>query len=61
MMMRMDKWCGISGLELVGGILCIIWVGGVGGLFKGLEIDLMGFWKRIVFVGGKLVEAGEIR
>ncbi|EEM71702.1 Binding-protein-dependent transport system inner membrane component [Bacillus thuringiensis serovar andalousiensis BGSC 4AW1] len=58
--MRMVKWCGITGLQLVAAILCIICLGALPRLFKGLQIDLIGFWNTIVFLGGKLLQPGEI-
>lgn len=60
MLMRMVKWCGITGLQLVAAILCIICLGALPRLFKGLQIDLIGFWNTIVFLGGKLLQPGEI-
>ncbi|EDX67884.1 ABC transporter permease subunit [Bacillus cereus] len=56
----MVKWCGITGLQLVAAILCIICLGALPRLFKGLQIDLIGFWNTIVFLGGKLLQPGEI-
>jgi len=56
----MVKWCGITCLQLVAGILCIICLGALPRLFKGLQIDLIGFWNTIVFLGGKLLQPGEI-
>ncbi|ARZ65588.1 peptide ABC transporter permease [Bacillus thuringiensis] len=58
--MRMVKWCGITGLQLVAAILCIICLGALPRLFKGLQIDLIGFWNTIVFLGGKLLQPWEI-
>ncbi|HGA0513222.1 ABC transporter permease subunit [Bacillus sp. MHSD_36] len=60
MLMRMVKWCGITCLQLVAAILCIICLGALPRLFKGLQIDLIGFWNTIVFLGGKLLQPGEI-
>ncbi|WP_406878885.1 ABC transporter permease subunit [Bacillus cereus] len=60
MLMRMVKWYGITGLQLVAAILCIICLGALPRLFKGLQIDLIGFWNTIVFLGGKLLQPGEI-
>ncbi|WP_324628862.1 ABC transporter permease subunit [Bacillus paranthracis] len=60
MLMRMVKWCGITYLQLVAAILCIICLGALPRLFKGLQIDLIGFWNTIVFLGGKLLQPGEI-
>ncbi len=60
MLMRMVKWCGITCLQLVVAILCIICLGALPRLFKGLQIDLIGFWNTIVFLGGKLLQPGEI-
>ncbi|ASI77893.1 ABC transporter permease subunit [Bacillus pacificus] len=60
MLMRMVKWCGITCLQLVAAILCIICLGALPRLFKGLQIDLIGFWNTIVFLGGKLFQPGEI-
>ncbi|HDR4429396.1 MULTISPECIES: ABC transporter permease subunit [Bacillus cereus group] len=60
MLMRMVKWCGITGLQLVAAILCIICLGALPRLFKGLQIDLIGFWNTIVFLGGKLLQPWEI-
>ncbi|NIA58583.1 ABC transporter permease subunit [Bacillus pacificus] len=60
MLMRMIKWCGITCLQLVAAILCIICLGALPRLFKGLQIDLIGFWNTIVFLGGKLLQPGEI-
>ncbi|MFB7121029.1 ABC transporter permease subunit [Bacillus tropicus] len=51
MLMRMVKWCGITCLQLVAALPR---------LFKGLQIDLIGFWNTIVFLGGKLLQPGEI-
>ncbi|PFB78799.1 peptide ABC transporter permease [Bacillus anthracis] len=58
--MRMVKWCGITCLQLLAAILCIICLGALPRLFKGLQIDLIGFWNTIVFLGGKLLQPGEI-
>ncbi|MEZ2327915.1 ABC transporter permease subunit [Bacillus tropicus] len=58
--MRMVKWCGITCLQLVAAIVCIICLGALPRLFKGLQIDLIGFWNTIVFLGGKLLQPGEI-
>ncbi|MBR9742949.1 peptide ABC transporter permease [Bacillus cereus] len=58
--MRMVKWCGITCLQLVAAILCILCLGALPRLFKGLQIDLIGFWNTIVFLGGKLLQPGEI-
>ncbi|HHL3304217.1 TPA: ABC transporter permease subunit, partial [Bacillus cereus] len=60
MLMRIVKWCGITCLQLVAAILCIICLGALPRLFKGLQIDLIGFWNTIVFLGGKLLQPGEI-
>ncbi|MCC2341547.1 ABC transporter permease subunit [Bacillus tropicus] len=60
MLMRMIKWCGITCLQLVAAILCILCLGALPRLFKGLQIDLIGFWNTIVFLGGKLLQPGEI-
>ncbi|PGH81548.1 peptide ABC transporter permease [Bacillus thuringiensis] len=58
--MRIAKWCGITCLQLVAAILCIICLGALPRLFKGLQMDLIGFWNTIVFLGGKLLQPGEI-
>lgn len=50
MLMRMVKWCGITGLQLVAAILCIICLGALPCLFKGLQIDLIGFGTRLYFL-----------
>ena len=50
MLMRMVKWCGITGLQLVAAILCIICLGALPRLFKGLQIDLIGFGTRLYFL-----------
>ncbi|PHE81600.1 peptide ABC transporter permease [Bacillus wiedmannii] len=60
MLMRIVKWCGVTCLQLVAAILCIICLGALPRLFKGLQIDLIGFWNTIVFLGGKLLQPGEI-
>ncbi|MGD6888352.1 ABC transporter permease subunit [Bacillus mobilis] len=60
MLMRIAKWCGVTCLQLVAAILCIICLGALPRLFKGLQIDLIGFWNTIVFLGGKLLQPGEI-
>lgn len=60
MLMRMVKWCGLTCLQLVAAILCILCLGALPRLFKGLQIDLIGFWNTIVFLGGKLLQPGEI-
>ncbi|ENB9400754.1 TPA: ABC transporter permease subunit [Bacillus cereus] len=60
MLMRIVKWCGITCLQLVAAILCIICLGALPRLFKGLQIDLISFWNTIVFLGGKLLQPGEI-
>lgn len=60
MLMRVAKWCGGTCLQLVASILCIICLGALPRLFKGLQIDLIGFWNTIVFLGGKLLQPGEI-
>ncbi|PFQ70306.1 peptide ABC transporter permease [Bacillus cereus] len=58
--MRTAKWCGITCLQLFAAILCIICLGALPRLFKGLQIDLIGFWNTIVLLGGKLLQPGEI-
>ncbi|PEV42529.1 peptide ABC transporter permease [Bacillus thuringiensis] len=58
--MRTAKWCWITCLQLLAAILCIICLGALPRLFKGLQIDLIGFWKTIVFIGGKLLRPWEI-
>ncbi|OJD75570.1 ABC transporter permease subunit [Bacillus paramycoides] len=60
MLMRIVRWCGITCLQLFAAILCIICLGALPRLFKGLQIDLIGFWNTIVFLGGKLLRPGEI-
>ncbi|PHF01307.1 peptide ABC transporter permease [Bacillus wiedmannii] len=60
MLMRIVKWCGVTCLQLVAAILCIICLGALPRLFKGLQIDLIGFWNTIVFLGGKILQPGEI-
>ncbi|MGK0532231.1 ABC transporter permease subunit [Bacillus sp. 'calajunan'] len=60
MLMRIVKWWGVTCLQLVAAILCIICLGALSRLFKGLQIDLIGFWNTIVFLGGKLLQPGEI-
>ncbi|MCQ6331056.1 ABC transporter permease subunit, partial [Bacillus cereus] len=60
MLMRIAKWCGITCLQLLAAILCIICLGALPRLFKGLQIDLIGFWNTIVFIGGKLLRPWEI-
>lgn len=50
MLMRMVKWCGITCLQLVAAILCIICLGALPRLFKGLQIDLIGFGTRLYFL-----------
>ncbi|PEV12024.1 peptide ABC transporter permease [Bacillus thuringiensis] len=58
--MRTAKWCWITCLQLLAAILCIICLGALPRLFKGLQIDLIGFWNTIVFIGGKLLRPWEI-
>ncbi|PEV20845.1 peptide ABC transporter permease [Bacillus thuringiensis] len=58
--MRTAKWCWITCLQLLAAILCIICLGVLPRLFKGLQIDLIGFWNTIVFIGGKLLRPWEI-
>ncbi|MFE9078758.1 peptide ABC transporter permease [Bacillus cereus] len=60
MLMRIAKWCGVTCLQLAAAILCIICLGALPRLFKGLQIDLIGFWNTIVFLGGKILQPGEI-
>ncbi|PGD07676.1 peptide ABC transporter permease [Bacillus wiedmannii] len=60
MLMRIAKWCGVTCLQLVAAILCIICLGALPRLFKGLQIDLLGFWNTMVFLGGKILQPGEI-
>lgn len=60
MFMRTAKWCWITCLQLLAAILCIICLGALPRLFKGLQIDLIGFWNTIVFIGGKLLLPWEI-
>ncbi|WP_141532587.1 ABC transporter permease subunit [Bacillus cereus] len=60
MLMRIAKWCGVTCLQLVAAILCIICLGALPRLFKGLQIDLIGFWNTIVFLRGKLLQPSEI-
>ncbi|EOP09551.1 MULTISPECIES: ABC transporter permease subunit [unclassified Bacillus (in: firmicutes)] len=60
MLMRIAKWCGVTCLQLVAAILCIICLGALPRLFKGLQIDLIGFWNTIVLLGEKLLQPGEI-
>ena len=50
MLMRIVKWCGITCLQLVAAILCIICLGALPRLFKGLQIDLIGFGIRLYFL-----------
>ena len=47
MLMRTAKWCGITCLQLFAAILCIICLGALPRLFKGLQIDLIGFGTRL--------------
>ncbi|AVP48963.1 peptide ABC transporter permease [Bacillus thuringiensis serovar kim] len=58
--MRTAKWCWITCLQLLAAILCIICLGALPRLFKGLQIDLISFWNTIVFIGGKLLRPWEI-
>ncbi|PFM57538.1 peptide ABC transporter permease [Bacillus cereus] len=58
--MRIVRWCGITCLQLFAAILCILCLGALPRLFKGLQIDLIGFGNTIVFLGGKLLQPGEI-
>ncbi|MED1567482.1 ABC transporter permease subunit [Bacillus paramycoides] len=60
MLMRVARWCGITCLQLFAAILCILCLGALPRLFKGLQIDLIGFGNTIVFLGGKLLQPGEI-
>lgn len=60
MFMRTAKWCWITCLQLLAAILCIICLGALPRLFKGLQIDLIVFWNTIVFIGGKLLRPWEI-
>ncbi|MED0982361.1 ABC transporter permease subunit [Bacillus paramycoides] len=60
MLMRIVRWCGITCLQLFAAILCILCLGALPRLFKGLQIDLIGFGNTIVFLGGKLLQPGEI-
>ncbi|MBJ8053488.1 ABC transporter permease subunit [Bacillus cereus] len=60
MLMRIGKWCRVTCLQLFAAILCIICLGALPRLFKGLQIDLIGFWNTIVLLGGKLLQPGEI-
>lgn len=60
MFMRTAKWCWITCLQLLAAILCIICLGALPRLSKGLQIDLIGFWNTIVFIGGKLLRPWEI-
>ncbi|MED0960385.1 ABC transporter permease subunit [Bacillus paramycoides] len=60
MLMRIVRWCGITCLQLFAAILCIICLGALPRLFEGVQIDLIGFWNTIVFLGGKLLRPGEI-
>ncbi|EOQ31123.1 MULTISPECIES: ABC transporter permease subunit [Bacillus] len=60
MLMRIAKWCGVTCLQLVAAILCIICLGALPRLFKGLQIDLIGFWNTFVLLGEKLLQPGEI-
>ncbi|MGG0727823.1 ABC transporter permease subunit [Bacillus paramycoides] len=60
MLMRIVRWCGITCLQLFAAILCILCLGALPRLFKGLQIDLIGFWNTIVSLGGKLLRPGEI-
>lgn len=60
MFMRTAKWCWITCLQLLAAILCITCLGALPRLFKGLQIDLIGFWNTIVFIGGKLLRPWEI-
>lgn len=47
MLMRTAKWYGITCLQLFAAILCIICLGALPRLFKGLQIDLIGFGTRL--------------
>ncbi len=60
MLMRMVKWCGITCLQLVAAILCIICLGALPRLFKGLQIDLIGFLEHDCISWRKLLQPGEI-
>ncbi|MEK4742418.1 MULTISPECIES: ABC transporter permease subunit [unclassified Bacillus (in: firmicutes)] len=60
MFIRIGKWCGVTCLQLFAALICILFLGALPRLFKGLQIDLIGFWNTVVFLGEKLLQPGEI-
>ncbi|RWS44502.1 ABC transporter permease subunit [Bacillus mycoides] len=60
MFIRIGKWCGVTCLQLFVATLCIICLGALPKLFKGLQIDLIGFWNAIIYVGERLLHPTEI-
>ncbi|SLK01574.1 hypothetical protein SAMN05880553_1654 [Bacillus toyonensis] len=60
MFIRIGKWCGVTCLQLFAALICILFLGALPRLFKGLQIDLIGFWDTVLFLGEKLLKPGEI-
>lgn len=50
MFIRIGKWCGVTCLQLFAALICILFLGALPRLFKGLQIDLIGFWNTVVFL-----------
>ncbi|PEE41429.1 ABC transporter permease subunit [Bacillus pseudomycoides] len=60
MLLRVGKWWGITFLQLFAALGCILCLGALPRLFKGLQIDLVGYGKAIVYLGDKLLHPREI-
>lgn len=60
MLMRTAKWCGITCLQLFAAILCIICLGALPRLFKGLQIDLIGFGTRLCLLEESYSNLGKL-
>lgn len=60
MLMRTAKWYGITCLQLFAAILCIICLGALPRLFKGLQIDLIGFGTRLCLLEESYSNLGKL-
>ncbi|PEY37275.1 peptide ABC transporter permease [Bacillus cereus] len=60
MLLRIGKWWGITFLQLFAALGCILCLGALPRLFKGLQIDLIGYGKTILYLSEKLLHPGEI-
>lgn len=60
MFMRTAKWCWITCLQLLAAILCIICLGALPRLFKGLQIDLIGFGTQLCLLEESYSDHGKL-